>query len=113
MFLHLVATEKTELLTYGFAREAESLLNELRIPKAIIDVILLLIENYYRNYGEYIWKIDDPQKLKEISAAKEDEVFESPEFIMAKMKWKLVLYQRPVPMYDNAVSFTVAFIIII
>ena len=54
-----VSVKKTELITFGYTREAESILNDSTIPSAVTNVVLLFIENYYYNYGEYVWKIDD------------------------------------------------------
>ena len=44
------------------------------------------------NTGNYEWKITDNKMMRIILSAKNKQLFESPEFIMANLRWKLTLY---------------------
>ena len=88
---------ETELITFGFIRDIQSLLPSkhntyYNIPSDITHIALSYLENYFANNGQYTWKITDCQLVKKMLNAECGEKFESKIIDIARLKWRFEIY---------------------
>ena len=66
------------------------------IPMDIVHLMALYVDDWFRADGAYRWKIDDPELVHEMLTAANGQAFESPPFMMSRLRWKLRVYPNGV-----------------
>ena len=92
--------DRTKLIVRGFIRERERLLllshnnNQCyNVPLEITTLCLLFVDTHFIfNCDSYEWKINNQLLLERILSSDNKELFESSEFSICKLKWKLQLF---------------------
>eukprot|EP01084_Bolivina_argentea_P018551 34512_1 len=92
-----MTNKQTEYIVFGYARRIENVLPDNtnpfhHIPTSITQIIISYVNNYFDTRGIYTWKISNHELITKILTAKSGDKFESDEFMMSRLKWKLEIF---------------------
>ena len=68
----------------------------IHIPMDIVHLVALYVNDWFSTDGAYRWKIEDPEMVHKMLTADNGQSFESPSFMMSRLKWKLKVYPNGV-----------------